>query len=145
MFLSVIFWLPGRAESVECIYIEPVQSIDWGLQQWLVAIPLKSFGNFYPSLYLCTPFTGKPAKATEQQAALVKGLRRIPFTDESRVRFPYAVQLPAKIQRRSFRIVLFISPQPVNMVSCVPDRQVILPSLPNLKAWFVPGQWRNGS
>gem|GEM_PF-1495559 len=24
-------------------------------------------------------------------AALVKGLRRIPFTDESRVRFPYAV------------------------------------------------------
>src|SRR5690606_26305807 len=28
----------------------------------------------------------------KQQAALVKGLRRIPFTDESRVRFPYAVQ-----------------------------------------------------
>ena len=26
-------------------------------------------------------------------AALVKGLRRIPFTDESRVRFPYAVQI----------------------------------------------------
>jgi hypothetical protein len=29
-----------------------------------------------------------------ENAALVKGLRRIPFTDESRVRFPYAVQHP---------------------------------------------------
>jgi hypothetical protein len=28
----------------------------------------------------------------KENAALVKGLRRIPFTDESRVRFPYAVQ-----------------------------------------------------
>ena len=27
-----------------------------------------------------------------ENAALVKGLRRIPFTDESRVRFPYAVR-----------------------------------------------------
>lgn len=33
----------------------------------------------------------KAGGATVQQAALVKGLRRIPFTDDSRVRFPYAV------------------------------------------------------
>ena len=29
---------------------------------------------------------------SEINAALVKGLRRLPFTEESRVRFPYVVQ-----------------------------------------------------
>lgn len=33
--------------------------------------------------YFCTP---------KKNAALVKGLRHLPFTEESRVRFPYAVQ-----------------------------------------------------
>lgn len=35
-------------------------------------------------------------------AALVKGLRRLPFTEESRVRIPYVVQSPAKLQGFSF-------------------------------------------
>ena len=52
---------------------------------------LADFGRDYIFALLSREIT---VEATEQQAALVKGLRRIPFTDESRVRFPYAVQRP---------------------------------------------------
>ncbi len=37
-------------------------------------------------------------------AALVKGLRRLPFTEESRVRIPYVVQKPCKLQGFSFAL-----------------------------------------
>lgn len=33
----------------------------------------------------------------KDNAALVKGLRRLPFTEESRVRFPYVVQSPPEM------------------------------------------------
>jgi hypothetical protein len=41
---------------------------------------------------------GKKFRVFSVNAALVKGLRRIPFTDESRVRFPYAVLLLVSYQ-----------------------------------------------
>ncbi len=33
----------------------------------------------------------------KSNGALVKGLRRLPFTEESRVRFPYVLQKPLKL------------------------------------------------
>ncbi len=49
----------------------------------------KFYGNLFfwtikKEYYLCNPKSGN--------AALVKGLRRLPFTEESRVRIPYVVQ-----------------------------------------------------
>ncbi len=38
----------------------------------------------------------------QNDAALVKGLRRLPFTEESRVRFPYVVQQKPFINERLF-------------------------------------------
>ena len=45
----------------------------------------KTFAFLQLSAYLCRPLIN---------AALVKGLRRLPFTEESRVRIPYVVQAP---------------------------------------------------
>ena len=39
----------------------------------------------------------------QNDAALVKGLRRLPFTEESRVRFPYVVQEKPFFNERLFR------------------------------------------
>ncbi len=44
----------------------------------------KLFGRKTTGRYLCRPL--------KENAALVKGLRRLPFTEESRVRIPYVVQ-----------------------------------------------------
>jgi hypothetical protein len=53
----------------------------------------KTFGRFYAAGYLCNPFAGKqPLRLLSSRPRWSRGLRRIPFTDESRVRFPYAVQ-----------------------------------------------------
>lgn len=54
--------------------------------------------------YLCPP--------KNNYAALVKGLRRLPFTEESRVRIPYVVQQPA------FRRVFLCSKPAVFSLPC---------------------------
>jgi hypothetical protein len=53
------------------------------------------FHNYFKNclaMNLCKPIFAVPKK----DAALVKGLRRLPFTEESRVRIPYVVQTSAK-------------------------------------------------
>jgi hypothetical protein len=52
----------------------------------------KTFGKLSSQPISLQTLNGKTFRTKRKQAALVKGLRRIPFTDESRVRFPYAVQ-----------------------------------------------------
>jgi hypothetical protein len=44
----------------------------------------ENFGGDVRPHYFCRPLT--------ENGALVKGLRHLPFTEESRVRFPYALQ-----------------------------------------------------
>ena len=53
----------------------------------------KTFGKLSPQPISLQTLNGKKIWGFSVNAALVKGLRRIPFTDESRVRFPYAVLL----------------------------------------------------
>jgi hypothetical protein len=52
----------------------------------------KTFGKLSRHPISLQTLNGKKLWGFSVNAALVKGLRRIPFTDESRVRFPYAVQ-----------------------------------------------------
>gem|GEM_PF-2896292 len=51
----------------------------------------KTFGQLPQQPISLQTLNGKTCWVYTVFAALVKGLRRIPFTDESRVRFPYAV------------------------------------------------------
>ena len=44
----------------------------------------------------------RPIFAALKQAALVKGLRRLPFTEESRVRIPYVVLKAFHLHGRLF-------------------------------------------
>ena len=53
----------------------------------------KTFGKLSGQSISLQALNGHNLLGLTVYAALVKGLRRIPFTDESRVRFPYAVLL----------------------------------------------------
>lgn len=71
----------------------------------LTFIKNRLFFNFFLAVMCRTIIFALPKNG---YAALVKGLRRIPFTDESRVRFPYAV-LKGDFQR-NFEGPLFLFP-----------------------------------
>ncbi len=67
----------------------------------------KTFDFLRMSAYLCRPLIN---------AALVKGLRRLPFTEESRVRIPYVVRKKAFLMEGFFSFCTFL-PGLCNLVS----------------------------
>jgi hypothetical protein len=67
----------------------------------------KTFGKLSCQPISLQTLNGKTFGTIRQKAALVKGLRRIPFTDESRVRFPYAVQNRVFKKTRNYNPLIF--------------------------------------